>query len=199
VSNADRSLPPSGQTLEQTLKALVAIFDARLVDYAIIGGIAAIQHGRVRTTNDIDTLVSVNQIAMPGMFEALEAGGFKAESLRNSRELRDEGLTTIRLGDVVVDLMRPILPVYVRILKAAVKFEILGQTVRVCSVEGLILMKLIAFRPQDEADIKDLMAAHADRLDLKQIREEFATVAGRDDPRWAKLESWVRELSSSGN
>jgi hypothetical protein len=40
VSDADSSLPPSGQTLSQAVKSLVATFDARSIGYAIIGGIA---------------------------------------------------------------------------------------------------------------------------------------------------------------
>ena len=190
MSDADNSLPPSGQTLKQALSSLVATRDARSIRYAIIGGVATIQHTRVRTTNDIDALVTVPQIAMPGMFEALEARGFLVDLPKNIRELRDDGLTTIRFGDVLVDLMRPVLPVYAHVLDGAVAAEILGQTVRISSAEGLIVMKLIAFRPQDESDIRDVLAAYRGRLDLQHIRAEFATLADPDDPRWAKLESW---------
>lgn len=65
VSDIDNSLPPSGQTLSQALRSLVAILEARSIRYAIVGGIATIQHGRVRTTNDIDALLTINQVAMP--------------------------------------------------------------------------------------------------------------------------------------
>ena len=191
VSDADSSLPPSGQSLSQAFRSLVAILDAHGVRYAIIGGIATIQHTRVRTTDDIDALLAVTQIAAPGLFQALEASGFQVDPPRNIRELLDDGLTSIRFGDVLVDLMRPILPVYAHVLDGARRIEMLGQAVRISSAEGLIVMKLIAFRPQDEADIKDLLAANRGDLDLNHIRAEFATVADPDDPRWAKLESWI--------
>jgi hypothetical protein len=60
------------------------------------------------------------------------------------------------------------------------------------------LAKLIAFRPQDESDIQDLLAAYQGRLDLDRVRAEFGTVADPADPRWEKFESWIRMLTASG-
>ena len=116
------------------------------------------------------------------------------ESPGNLRELRDDGLTTIRFGDVPVDLLRPVLPVISQVINTAVQTEIFGQAVRISTAEGLIVMKLIAFRPQDESDIRDLLAAYRGSLDPGGIRSDFQTVADSNDPRWAKFESWVKEL-----
>ena len=170
MSNSDSSLPPSGQTLKQALRSLVDTLDARSVRYAIIGGIATIQHGRVRTTADIDVLLTVPHVAMAAFFNSLRDVGFVVDVARNIIELRDEGLTTVRFGDVLVDMMRPVLPVYSHVLERAIPTEILGQMVRIGAVEGLIVMKLIAFRPQDEADIKDLLAASGRELDIAYVR-----------------------------
>src|SRR5689334_10703587 len=73
VSSADNSIPASGRRLNQAFEALIATLNERRVRYAIIGGIAILQHTRVRTTDDIDALLTVPQIAMPGLFEALQA------------------------------------------------------------------------------------------------------------------------------
>ncbi len=174
------------------VRLLVDTLDARSVRYAIIGGIATIQHGRVRTTADIDVLLSIPQLAMSGLFDALNDCGFIVDVRRNIIELRDDGLTTVCFGDVLVDLMRPVLPVYSHVLDRAISTGILGQTVRICAVEGLIVMKLVAFRPQDKADIQDLLAAHGSELDLAYIRTEFASVAEANDPRWEKFEAWIK-------
>ena len=115
----------------------------------------------VRTTDDIDALLSVPQIGMPGLFEALADRGFTVDASRNIRELRDDGLTTLSFGGVMIDLIRPLLPVFARVLDRALSVQILGQTVRVASPEGLIVLKLMAMRPQDEGDIQDLLAARA--------------------------------------
>jgi predicted nucleotidyltransferase len=192
------SLPPSGPALRRAFDALVATFHERGIRYAIIGGIAVIQYARVRTTDDIATLLTIPQISLPGLLEALEARGFTVDLERNLREMRDGGLMTLQFADVVVDLMRPVLPLYAHVLDHAVEREVFGQKVRMSSAEGLIVMKLIAMRPQDEIDIRDIFDAFAGKLDLDYIRRELATFADRDDPRWVKLESWLVGSSSPG-
>jgi predicted nucleotidyltransferase len=197
VPNSDDSLPPSGQALRQAFDALVSTLNERGIRYAIIGGIATIQHTRVRTTEDIDALLAVPQIAMPGLFEALEKRGFTLDIRQSIHELRDEGMTSITHGGVLVDLMRPILPAYAHVLDRAIDAEVLGKPVRISSAEGLIVMKLAAMRPQDEADIRDLLNAYAGKLDLDYIRAELETFTDADDSRRAKFEAWVRDAQGA--
>src|SRR4029078_11718974 len=71
VSSFDDTLPPGGPTIQRAFEALVETFNHRGIGYAIIGALATMQHSRVRTTDDIDALLTVTQIAMPGLFEAL--------------------------------------------------------------------------------------------------------------------------------
>jgi predicted nucleotidyltransferase len=196
VSSADSSLPPSGPALRQAFEALVRSFNDRGIRYAIIGGIAAIQHTRVRTTDDIDALLAVPQVQLPGLFEALRDAGFSIDVPVSIREFRDHGLTSVAFRGVIVDLMRPVLPVYGQVLDRAMDAEILGQKARVCSAEGLIMMKLIAMRPQDESDIRDILAAYGGRLDLDFVRAGLNTFAAEDDPRRAKFETWVQQFAS---
>jgi hypothetical protein len=54
-------------------------------------------------------------------------------------------------------------------------------------------MKLIAMRPQDEADVQDLLAAYAGNLDLEYVRNELGSVMESDDPRGAKFELWLEQ------
>jgi predicted nucleotidyltransferase len=191
VPNADDSLPPSGPTLLRAFESLVSILNERKIHYAIIGGLAVIQHTRVRTTDDIDALLSLPQIAMAGFFETLAASGFEVDVEKSIREFRDNGLTTVQFDDVIVDLMRPVLPAYAHVLDRALETQILGHAVRISSAEGLIVMKLIASRPQDETDIQDLLASYGDTLDMDYVRTELDTVMDNDDPRREKLELWA--------
>ncbi|MCP4251597.1 MAG: hypothetical protein GY778_31555 [bacterium] len=184
--------------LRKAFEALVAAFNEHDVRYAIIGGLAIIQHTRVRTTDDIDALLTVPQTAMPGLFEALRQRGFDIDLERNIREFRDGGFTSIRFADVMVDLMRPLLPAYAHVLDRAINTDILGHQVRISSAEGLIVMKLIAMRPQDEADVQDLLVAYGDGLDLDFIHSELATFTEPDDPRRAKFDTWVQQAKTQG-
>jgi hypothetical protein len=191
-------LPPAGPTFRQAFESLVSTFNERAIRYAIIGGVAMIQHTRVRTTDDIDALISVPQVALPGLFEALEQKGFQIDLQTQLRELRDHGLTSIRFQSVIIDLLRPMLPAHTHVLDRSIRTPVLGQETVISSAEALIVMKLMAMRPQDEADIQDLLATYGASLDLEFIRSEFQTFANTDDPRRAKFESWVAPSSSPG-
>ena len=59
--------------------------------------------------------------------------------------------------------------------------------------EGLLLLKLIAFRPLDQEDICGILAANANQLELDWVRRE-ATLAGLDPQRMAQFELMVEEF-----
>jgi predicted nucleotidyltransferase len=191
VSNTEESLPRAGSNLRQAFETLITVLNERGIQYAIIGGIAVIQHTRIRSTDDVDALLTVPQIAMPGFFESLQAHGFDLDVVKSIHEFRDGGMTTIRFKDVLVDLLRPVLPVYNHVLEGAVNATIFGMPVRVSSAEGLIVMKLVGMRPQDEADIRELLAAYAGKIDLEHVRRELDSFIDRADPRRIKLESMI--------
>ena len=93
--------------------------------------------------------------------------------------------------------MRPILLAYAHVLDRAIDAEVLGKRVRISSAEGLIVMKLIAMRPQDQADIRDLLNSYSGNLDLDFIRAELGTFTEPDDPRRGNFEGWVRDAESA--
>jgi hypothetical protein len=167
------------------------------VRYAIVGGIALIHHVRLRATDDIDAIVVLPQIAMPAFFEDMKASGFSLDVMTCIRQLRDDGLTSARYGGVIVDLMRPILPTYTHVLDRAVETQLFGRSVSMSSAEGLIVMKVLAMRPQDETDVRDLLATYAGSLDLDFVRRELDAVMESNDPRRVKFEEWAAESSGT--
>lgn len=193
MNSSESTLPPSGLPLTNAIDALIETLDQCNVRYAVIGGVAMMQYARLRVTDDIDALIAPAQVATPGLFEALKLRGFALDHDKCVREFRDDGITLIRYGGVVVDLLRPVLPVYARVIDRAKTIVFRDRQVRVSAPEGLLLMKLIALRPQDEADVRDLLAAHGATLDLRAVRAELTTVIPTDDPRYASFDEWVRQ------
>jgi hypothetical protein len=59
----------------------------------------------------------------------------------------------------------------------------------------LIVTKMVAFRPQDQEDIRTLLAANRDGIDSDLIRREWSAVSQDEDARTAWLEA---ELSAIG-
>ena len=74
--------------------------------------------------------------------------------------------------------MQPILPLYATALNTAQPSP--GSARNPCRYPGgLILTKLVAFRPQDQADIELLLLANRDTIDLDLVRTEWAALAGK--------------------
>jgi hypothetical protein len=53
----------------------------------------------------------------------------------------------------------------------------------VATAEGLILLKLLAFRLQDQTDVEALVAANQAVLDVDWIKAEWQTIFEPEDPR----------------
>jgi hypothetical protein len=125
------------------------------VPHALIGGLAVGLYGHPRATKDVDFLVADQA------FERI------APILVFRAELSDMA----RVG--VVDFMplppdQPALAAHLRIPD--------GHEIPVINPEGLIVLKLLADRPQDRADIKALLNAGIDEATIADFLNRHAPV-----------------------
>ena len=90
-----------------------------------------------------------------------------------------------------IDWLKPVLSAYTHVLERATDENWLGQSIRIASAEGLILLKLLAFRTQDQLDIENLLAANPGKIDFDWIRTEWQSIASLDDPRMKRLMEWA--------
>jgi hypothetical protein len=178
--------------LIRAVEILGEVFEARGVRYALLGGLATMLRGRPRFTQDIDILLDVPQIALPGLLEELIACGFSMDRDTVIRQFVREHMTSFRFGTVRIDWLKPVLPLYDNALSAATAFPWTeGHRLRVLSPEGLIVTKLVSFRPQDQEDIRVLLAANRNTIDLDSIRHEWSAVSLGEEQRSAWLEAEI--------
>ncbi|MBC8443123.1 hypothetical protein H8D79_00200 [PVC group bacterium] len=185
---------PSGP-LEKSLRAAVEVFERRGVSYALMGGLALAQHGVVRATQDVDLLLTVSQIQLGTVLDDLRSAGFVFDLRETIREWQQDHMTQLEYRGIRVDWLAPVLPAFQHVLMTAVRCQMAGTTVRVASADGLVLLKLIAFREQDKVDAKGLLGANAGRLDLDTVREKLRDLFEEDDPRWRWLDRAVSDLA----
>lgn len=178
--------------LIRAVRNLAVAFDARAIRYALVGGLAVLLRGRPRFTQDVDILLDVPQLVLPTLLDDLTAAGFTLDPAVVIREYVREHMTTFRFGPVRIDWLKPILPLFSRALTDAAVLPWDGdQSLRVATAEGLILTKLVAFRPQDQADIETLLAANRDGIDLSIVRGEWASFAATEPERTEWLEAAI--------
>ena len=176
--------------LVTAVETLSDVFAERGIEYALLGGLATMLRGRPRFTQDGDILLTVPQVALPGLLDELTRRGFSLDADTVIREFVQHHMTAFRFGVVRIDWLKPVLPLYAHALAAATSLPwTAGHSLRVLAAEGLIITKMVAFRPQDQEDIRTLIAANASELDVDLIRREWATVADGEAQRTAWLEA----------
>src|SRR5580692_7507107 len=105
--------------LIRAVELLADVFAAKSICYAIVGGLATLMRGRPRFTQDVDVLLDVPQIALPGLLDDLARQGFTLDPAAVIREYVREHITAFRYGSVRIDWLKPVLPLYARTLADA--------------------------------------------------------------------------------
>ena len=182
--------------LIRAVELLADTFTAQSIHYALVGGLATALRARPRFTEDVDMLVDVSQLALPRLLDELARMGFLFDPNTVIREFVHEHLTAFRFRSVRIDWLKPVLPLYLRAIKEASPLTWTeGHPVQVASPEGLILTKMVSFRPQDQQDIETLLIANREDLDVNLIRQEWSAVAVGEEARTAWLEDAMSRLA----
>jgi len=169
--------------IEAALTDVVAVLTKANVPYALIGGLATGYRSRPRYTKDVDLIVDIPQITLPAVLTALGGLGFEFDQREVIEELTRHSMAVLWRDGVRIDWLKPLLPAYRHVLERARMEPAPEGAVRVATAEGLILLKLFAFRLQDQTDIEALVAANRGALDIDWITAEWQTVFEPDDQR----------------
>lgn len=180
--------------LHDVVRRLAVVFARRKVRHALIGGLAVGLRSRPRATKDADFILHVPALAFPGLLEELAADGFEIDVMDLIRRWSADRFLVFYRGRARIDWMQPILPLYAHVMNAAETRPWFDTDLSVATAEGLILTKMVAFRPQDQADIETLLIANRDAIDLALIRQEWAAVSEGQETRTAWLEDAITRL-----
>jgi len=143
--------------MNQDFRDLLAEFNARQVEFLLVGAHALAAHGHIRATQDLDIWVRPTQDNAKRVIEALRAFGAPLHDL-TAKDLATPGLIfQIGVEPIRIDILT---------LIDGVQFEeawadrmiskFADQPVAVLSREHLIRNKLAAARTQDLADVEAL-------------------------------------------
>jgi predicted nucleotidyltransferase len=149
----------------------VAWLKANRTQGLIIGGVAASILGRPRVTRDVDALVLLDE---KDWNEFLSAGiefGFVARVTGPLDFARKAKVLLVRHepSGIDVDVTFGVLPFEREAITHAVWVNIKGVRLPLPTPEDLIIMKAVAHRPRDLADIESIIDAHPE-INLRKIR-----------------------------
>jgi hypothetical protein len=153
--------------------------------FCVIGGIAVLRWGEARFTRDVDLALITGFGREDDYILPLLAAGYRgrigdaAEFARRHRVL----LVTAPNG-VPVDIALAALPFEARAAERATSFEFVpGCSIRTCSAEDLVVLKLFALRPQDLADVESISARRGELLDWTYVLDNLRPLAeAKGDP-----------------
>ena len=174
-----------GEPLLAACHAVSELCGALATPYAIIGGIAASLTGRPRFTRDVDALLVLPDAEWTSWIAAATDRGFVARVPDAPEFLRDTRVwpTIHQPSGVPVDFVMAGLPFEEEAVRGAVSRDLGGIAMRIVRAEGLCVMKVIAGRPRDVADVQGILDAVTD-LDVTSVRrtlQEFDAALGRSD------------------
>lgn len=142
------------------------------VRYVLIGGIALIRHGVVRTTRDVDVMLAPggeNRRRLRSLVVAWDA------TRPDGSPVPDETIATghsIHLAtphgelDLLAERDPPL--TFDELMTRADVRRVDGVSAPICSLADLVALKRIAGRPRDLADLADLADAHGALPDSRE-------------------------------
>ena len=159
----------SASRLGKQLEEIVATLNAMGAPFALIGGLALASHKVIRATQDVDLLTDAD------IADQIDAACARLGYICAHRS--SEAANYLR-GDERVDFLFASRPIARRLLTDAVEHTTLFGVLRVISTEGLIGFKLQGLvndprRTQDLEDIRALMRATRETLNMNEVREYF--------------------------
>ena len=98
------------EELDRAVEMLADTFAARSVRHALIGGLATSLRGRQRLTQDVDLLVDIPQIVLPGLLDILVERGFALDPAVVIKQYVREHITAFLFGPIRIDWLKPVLP-----------------------------------------------------------------------------------------
>lgn len=171
--------------MAQALADLCFWLNSQHIPYTLIGGVAISLVAQPRATQDIDALIWLEEEKWRDMINKSAAFNFKGriadveEFARTTRVLLMRHVTS----GISIDLSCGALSFELQAIERSRKVEIAQIVLNVSSPEDLIIMKAVARRARDIADIESIISTHPD-LDNDYIfywAKEFAAALDQPD------------------
>jgi hypothetical protein len=161
--------------LLRAIEAATSWLDAAQVPAALVGGIAASLLGRPRVTKDVDFVALADESVWP---ELLALGASHGILPRIPDALAFARTTRVLLlvhesSAIELDVSFAELTFERELISRATPRALKGISFKLATAEDILIMKAIALRPRDIADIESILTV-APAVDLQRVRRILA-------------------------
>lgn len=178
--------------LESALLGLAEVLEERKIPYMVIGGLANAVWGEPRATLNVAVTVWVEDREIARAIEDLTSG-FRALDADPGAFVGRTRVLPLESGEGVrMDVIFGLLPFEREAIRRACPIAIGGESIRFCTAEDLVLMKIISSRDRDQADVRAIVLRRLADLDLAYLEPriaELAALLARDDIK-LRWEEW---------
>ncbi len=155
------------------------------LDYAIIGGVAVILRGYERSTQDVDAVVLEADTHLSALISAFMRNGLEFRIAEGEEFARKNRVMLLKGPDgTSADISMGALPFEYEMIQRSTQEQVFESLYApVATVEDLVIMKLIANRPQDIDDVRRLLEIHTivDKNRIRLIVTEYLQILEAPD------------------
>lgn len=157
--------------MKAALEQAVHLLDTCELRGVVVGGLAVSAWGRPRVTQDVDLVVDIPKEKMETFLQTAHEQGYQYDE-RDALELLTGGfirLTPLHTDTDVpfpLDILLADTELHQNTLARRMKIQFDDLQIWISAPEELILMKLVAFRPQDTFDLETIIEEMRGHLDL---------------------------------
>lgn len=161
------------RTLEDLIRDIVVILKNLRVDYVIVGGIAAVAWGNIRTTRDVDIILLLKESDIPKFIIRLKDSNFSITEDEVKTAMKEKGHFTIfdKLSVYHIDAKGVYGKTEMETLKHRRKIDLNGLNCYIASPEDIIANKLLFGREQDIKDAEGIYVRQLEKLDRKLLEK----------------------------
>ncbi|MDH5404167.1 MAG: nucleotidyltransferase [Candidatus Heimdallarchaeota archaeon] len=155
------------------LKALVQVLSELSIPYVIVGGIAVIIHGRIRTTTDIDLIINHNMVNYSDFVEKLQENGFDA-SINDMKGFEEKVHISIFYKESMfrIDIKGIYQEKDRESIQEAKMISFENMQIQIDTPENIIFNKLIFGSQVDIEDALAVLKKNEQTLDFKKLKSK---------------------------